>query len=329
MIMAEVDGKWLSDVSPHDSLSQVAQSGLLTRLHTVYSLAPLAMHFGLKQTEYVHQLRVATRRSHVAFRVFRQVVPDKLQRRWLRRLRKVRRQAGPARDLDVFLERSRPVADHKRETKALVSLLRDLRRRLQGTLQKDLATHPWPRYPREVSELIERVRWRARGPEPTWAAAAFEALQQPMLDYLEAGQLLLTAHDPDDIARLHAFRIQGKRVRYRFELCSAIFADGPHRALVRRLTTIQQRLGQINDHAVAIRQMNRWLRDPAFAKVKPTLQSWIEAERGSLQLEVRRFGKYFTKDEWERIQHDWQGCKPSLVLARVRKASLPPKKSAR
>jgi CHAD domain-containing protein len=313
MIMAEVDGKWLSDVSPHDSLSQAAQLGLLNRLHTVYALAPLAMHFGLKHPEYVHQLRVATRRSHVAFRVFGQVVPEKLQKRWLRRLRKVRRQAGPARDLDVLLERTGPVADQKRETKELVALLRDLRRRLQRALQKDLATHPWPRYPQELAELIERVRWRAQGPEPTWAAAAFQALQQPMLDYLEAGQLLLTAHDHHDITRLHAFRIQSKRVRYRFEICSAIFAEGPHRALVRRLTTIQQRLGQINDHAVAIRQMNRWLRDPAFAAVKPTLHSWIESERGSLQLEVRRFGKYFSKDEWERIRRDWQGCKPSLL----------------
>src|SRR5262249_4315666 len=53
--------------------------------------------------EYVHQLRVGTRRADAALRIFTACLPGEVYRKSRRRLRELRRAAGAARDWDVFL----------------------------------------------------------------------------------------------------------------------------------------------------------------------------------------------------------------------------------
>ena len=55
----------------------------------------------------MHQLRVATRRAAATVRIFDALLPQRRMRRLNKCLRKIRRAAGTARDLDVLADRLR------------------------------------------------------------------------------------------------------------------------------------------------------------------------------------------------------------------------------
>src|SRR5262249_41512594 len=56
-----------------------------------------------KDPEYVHQLRVGTRRAGAAVEIFSVCLPEKVYKAARKQLKRLRRAAGEARDWDVFL----------------------------------------------------------------------------------------------------------------------------------------------------------------------------------------------------------------------------------
>ena len=94
--------KWIQGTSPSAPVSAAAREALRARLKTVAYYLPLAALKSDRDVEYVHQLRVATRRAVALLRIFRGQLSDK-HAEWLdRQLKKIRRAAGEARDLDVL-----------------------------------------------------------------------------------------------------------------------------------------------------------------------------------------------------------------------------------
>ena len=55
--------KWIEGVKPEQLLTEVARQALRQRLRTVWDYAPMAAKKFEEDIEYVHQLRVATRRA--------------------------------------------------------------------------------------------------------------------------------------------------------------------------------------------------------------------------------------------------------------------------
>src|SRR4051794_33720985 len=97
------EGKWISDLKPQSPLAEAARHVLFVRLQVVKDHLPRATLEADRDIEYVHQLRVGTRRADAALRIFKACLPKKVHRKARRRLRKLRRAAGAARDWDVFL----------------------------------------------------------------------------------------------------------------------------------------------------------------------------------------------------------------------------------
>src|SRR5262245_48894926 len=97
------DGKWIPDLTPETPLVEAARRALALRLQVVADHLPKAVAAAEEDVEHVHQLRVATRRADAALRLFHLCLPRKVYRRARKRLRKIRRAAGAARDWDVFL----------------------------------------------------------------------------------------------------------------------------------------------------------------------------------------------------------------------------------
>src|SRR6188768_1175139 len=97
--------KWIEGIGPDTPVEEAARRSLEPRLSAVSHLLPMAAHLASHDVEHVHRLRVATRRATAALKLYSDCVPRK-QFRWLkRRLRKIRRAAGDARDLDVLSDR--------------------------------------------------------------------------------------------------------------------------------------------------------------------------------------------------------------------------------
>jgi len=75
---------------PIKPVRDVAHAILHARLRAVWHWLPLAADRSEEDCEYVHQLRVATRRAMAALRVFSDVIPDTIYRDFRTRLKQTR-----------------------------------------------------------------------------------------------------------------------------------------------------------------------------------------------------------------------------------------------
>ena len=80
------------------------EAGAAARLGVVRDRLPDAVFHAEEDMEYVHQLRVGTRRAAAALRIFRRLLAQAPRRKTRKNLRTLRRSAGEARDWDVFLD---------------------------------------------------------------------------------------------------------------------------------------------------------------------------------------------------------------------------------
>src|SRR5689334_17528904 len=97
------DGKWIEGLTPEMAVAEAATVVLAARFEVVRHYLPLAAERPYDDPEYVHQLRVGTRRAAAALRAFDDCLPGKHRRSLKRALRAIRRAASDARDWDVFL----------------------------------------------------------------------------------------------------------------------------------------------------------------------------------------------------------------------------------
>src|SRR5579883_2318142 len=72
------NGKWIPDLTPDTPLADAARRVLTVRLEVVRDSLPLALDKPEKDPEYVHQLRVGTRRARAALDIFAACLPPKV-----------------------------------------------------------------------------------------------------------------------------------------------------------------------------------------------------------------------------------------------------------
>ena len=154
--------KWIKDVSPDQPAADVARLALCARLDAVVYFLPKAAMEADEDIEYVHQLRVATRRSMAAILTFQSLLPvrrtDKL-RKMLRRLRKA---AGEARDLDVLYERLDKQA-RRTHIPGMKKVLTKVSRRRDAAQRPLLKIHQ--KWQRPDNEVPKHFNWSNLGPE--------------------------------------------------------------------------------------------------------------------------------------------------------------------
>ncbi|HXZ47572.1 MAG TPA: CHAD domain-containing protein [Usitatibacter sp.] len=202
--------------------------------------------------EFVHQARVAMRRTRSALRIFRETVGEERSRAWRDELGESAGALGEARDWDVFALESLPPALQAYGDAALAKqvLARAARRRARGRAASRAALAA----PRHARAVLDLARWLSRAdPDPPVAA------EEPLARF--AARAIRKRHkrlveDSRHLARLdaaarHRLRIDAKRLRYGVEGLASLFAPraiGPYRDL---LAGLQDALGEANDAATA------------------------------------------------------------------------------
>ncbi len=249
------DGKWIRGLTPDMPLDEAARRVLLLRLEVVREFLPLARTQAERDPEYVHQLRVGTRRADAALRIFRSCLPGKVYRRGRERLRVIRRAAGAARDWDVFLDglRQRLGEAAKGERAGLDVLAgyalgqRHAAQAALAALEQD-ADLPFEEF---VTDTVDAVHAGERGQADLLdlARTRMPALLG-RLDQAAAGDL-------GDYARLHQVRIAGKRLRYAMEVFVVCFAGAFRESVYPQVEEMQEMLGLANDSHVAGERLAR------------------------------------------------------------------------
>ncbi len=205
--------------------------------------------------EYVHQMRVATRRLKAAMRLFRPVLPESLREELGPPLGQLMQTLGQTRDLDVLMsETVKPVAEALPEEPRLTDLTAVIIDRQYRTREKTRLTLQRPAYG-QLLLLAGRLLNSAPLIDPPTDSTETENLlafaDRGLHKLLKRVQQLASAADVDYPPSLHELRIAIKRLRYGIEFFGPLLPDQVGARLVRRLATLQDELGQLNDLANA------------------------------------------------------------------------------
>ena len=214
---------------------------------------------GLKadiDTEFLHDFRVAVRRTRAALGELKGVFPPRPTREFTAGFRDLGRLTGPVRDLDVYLLaeaeiHSRIQADLRPGLVSLFDTLRTERAQAQRTLVEALANPSYGRFLRRWAALLE--------PPPGRRLADSPAADLPVQDYARARiyrrwrRLIdrgLAITDDSPATDLHTLRIHAKKLRYLLEFFVSLFPGRQINVLVRHLKGLQDNLGEHNDLVV-------------------------------------------------------------------------------
>jgi CHAD domain-containing protein len=221
--------------------------------------------------EDLHRFRVATRRSRAIIRATRPLLRDTLaplgeELKWLASV------LGPARDLDVLLDRLRLAASNlgadKPGADVIVATLEEERERLHDAVLFALADERYFRLlDAFAASIVSLPELGAPAPDGLRPLAAAE------LRKLAKAARKLGDEPTDD--ELHALRIRAKRARYAAEL-AAVGHDS--KALSRYLTAVKALQDVIGEHQDAVVAEAK-LRGIARARTAVAAGRLIERER--------------------------------------------------
>ncbi len=175
-------------------------------------------------TEYVHLLRVWSRRYSELLRFFKDILPRKQSKKLRRILRDVRKSANNARDLDVLIEKfgKHNISIEDRKFLHFLKQEREINQlpiqELYFSLDKSKVLH----------KQFNRIRQKVRSQKYEFKddlETTFENLAKTNLHALSESffnSMLLTHTKPKE---LHKTRIHGKRLRYALELSGPVLPN--------------------------------------------------------------------------------------------------------
>ena len=205
--------------------------------------------------EYVHQMRVATRRLRAALRMFKPVLPAGFAERLVPPMRELMLALGQVRDFDVLMaEIVVPVARALPDEPRLTDLAGAITDRLYAARAEARHVLRQPGYS-QLMLIAGSLLQGAPFIEPPAAGDQSSSLRQFADRRLR--RLLKNILELADAARvenppsLHQLRIGIKRLRYAIEFFGPMLPGKSGIAAVRRLAGLQEELGQLNDLASA------------------------------------------------------------------------------
>jgi CHAD domain-containing protein len=218
-----------------------------------------------RNIEYVHRLRVASRRLDTAVTVFQTCHPEKRVKTWQKELHQIMNVLGRARDLDIqaacvksYLKAS-PSSDQRPGVRRL--LLRVLQKRKRVQLKLLDALKSLDQHKTLVSlDVRSSVLHKSvsvidgQGLEDiiTYAGGTIQPVLQKFLSYDRF------VDQVEAVAELHAMRIAAKKFRYTLECFAAIY-PGKMTEYISTMRVIQDQLGTIHDCDVWQSTSNRFI----------------------------------------------------------------------
>ena len=291
-----------------------------------------------KDIEYVHRMRVASRRIRSALMLFGDCFSDKDVRRWNKEMRRVRRALGAARDLDVQMDFLRTFLgkltkrSYRPGIKRLLLRLQQRREKLQAKVVKSMDRLEASGVLNQMGKALRSNRVRARMKHtdehsPYVYQQAYLNISLRLEDMLAFEPYV---NLPDHQEELHAMRIAAKNLRYTMEIFEPLY-DGKLKPYIQVMRRIQTLLGDFHDCHVWIEFLPKFLAQEekrtqkyyghlrTFGRLRSGIL-YLEQDRKSHMMKVyQEFASY-----WQEL-HDadtWRGLL-ELVSPPLPEAELP------
>jgi len=205
-----------------------------------------------KDIEYVHRMRVASRRMRSAMTLFSTCFNKQDNRRINKDIRAVTRALGEARDTDVQVEALLKDASEFASArlspgyKRLMMRLQQRRAGMQSAVVESMDQLQADEVLEKLSDLTLPLAEKASSVylySPGLYAKAYDGIQT-RLDELFSHESYI--HDPANVAELHAMRISAKRLRYSIEAFEDLYQD-PIKPFISEVKKLQDALGLVHD----------------------------------------------------------------------------------
>lgn len=300
------ESKWVKGVSEKLPLHEAAHRILQSRLFAVWHWLPLAADKSGEDVEYVHQLRVSTRRAVEAVRVFSDLVPKSARQALHARLRQVRLAADEARNLDVLCAEFVRCADKSCES-TCGRIADAIRQRRQDAQQPIISVYAELRawtFNDRITCLLEDVRSRSKGKsEPPFGRHAPRYLKPAVRNFFKASNADLSCDEA-----LHNLRIRTKKLRYTMEIVETAFAPCFRKSLYRQISALQDVMGMVNDHATARVFFSEWAGKTEDAQQKTFFQGILQAEKKAHEDLRQVFCSIWTPKSARKLQRQFRVC---------------------
>jgi triphosphatase len=218
--------------------------------------------------EGVHQMRVAIRRLRSAFSVFGRLIDPAQRARLTDEAKTIVNGLGPARDWDVFLaELLAPVRAARPDdagVRRLAGAADAARQESYAQARAAIEARTYTRYVLQLGRWIEACGWRDQLTErgAIW-------LDRPIVEFAShllgrrQRKALQRGRQFEQLSaeQRHRLRIALKKLRYATEFFEALYPKKDTRQYLAALKDLQDRLGHLNDVAVAQRLIDNLVGD--------------------------------------------------------------------
>lgn len=218
-----------------------------------------------RDIEYIHRMRVATRRLRSALPLFGKQIAEKPTLFWFKRIRKLTRALGEARDTDVQIQhldelQQTLVIPNRSGVRRLWLRVKQKRRALQAKVFEALTDFEQSNIITEMAQKLAPLdiyRDTVDLHDVELLRFAADAITVKLSDFLAFSEIV---DQPEKISELHAMRIAAKRLRYTLEFFAPLY-ENQLRQPLKPLRTAQETLGSIHDCDVWIAYMPQFMQE--------------------------------------------------------------------
>jgi CHAD domain-containing protein len=243
-----------------DLTASIAAERGLRQIHRALVAMITANEPGMRgnlDAEFLHDFRVAVRRTRSLLGQVKHVFPAEVVTHFSAEFSWLGRLTGPPRDMDVLVHDLRlqpqdvPADDVTTLTAAMAEMQQQEHDRLVDALDSE-------RYRRLISD------WRAFLEQPTAHGPEAINAERPLVQVIARRAWTLsrrlsrhaaTIDDRTEAAHLHELRIVAKKLRYLVDVTPASDAAGDHDHILTGLKRLQRALGDFNDAEVQARRL--------------------------------------------------------------------------
>jgi CHAD domain-containing protein len=202
-------------------------------------------------TEFLHDLRVAVRRTRSILKLVGDVLPANLAERFQPEFKWLGDLTTPVRDLDVYLLEldnmaARLASADPHDLDPFRTFLVRHRAAERRRLVRGLRSRRFEQLMSEWRSALAQVAADADG-GPTVAMLARQRVERAYRNAARCGKRINADSPSEDV---HALRKRCKELRYLLEVFRPLCANAPHRRLVNELKALQDTLGDFQDGEV-------------------------------------------------------------------------------
>jgi CHAD domain-containing protein len=206
--------------------------------------------------EFLHDLRVAVRRTRSLQRELKKVFPPTALEHFRAEFKWVQQATGPLRDLDVYLLEFDDFAESvpepaRADLDVVRGLLRDRRVVERGRMEQALRSERFTRLLEDWRAFLERLPAEPVDDRPSAAKPIAEvAARRIERVYRQMVRMGDQIDDDSPPEALHDLRKKGKELRYLLEFFSPVFPSKVTKPMVKTLKSLQDTLGRFQDRQV-------------------------------------------------------------------------------